>query len=171
MTPETVGPVSRPVDVVNLSPQGLQVHFEATAEECAVLARDFNLPAIRKLAADYRITCSDKGVHVEGKLTAAITQNCVITLEPFDSVVEEEVAVDFAETQGLPEESPADMHEIEPPDEIVNGQIDLGALTAEFLALGLDPYPRKPDADFQFDGGGDRADSPFAALGKLKGEG
>ena len=171
MTPETVGPVSRPIDVVNPPPQGLQVHFEATAEECAVLAKDFKLPAIRTLAADYRITGSAKGVHVEGKVTAAITQICVVTLEPFDSVVEEEVAVDFAEKQGLPAESPTDMHENEPPDEIVNGQIDLGALTAEFLALGLDPYPRKPDADFQFEGGGDRADSPFAALGKLKREG
>ena len=35
---------------------------------------------------------------------------------------------------------------IDPPDEIVNGRIDLGRVTAEFLALGLDPFPRKPDA-------------------------
>ena len=27
-------------------------------------------------------------------------------------------------------------------------QIDLGALAAEFLALGLDPYPRKPGVAF-----------------------
>ena len=53
----------------------------------------------------------------------------------------------------------------------MNGQIDLGALTAEFLALGLDPYPRKPDADFQLRAIGDPADSPFAALGKLKRDG
>jgi hypothetical protein len=63
------------------------------------------------------------------------------------------------------------MHEYEPPDEIVNGQVDLGALTAEFLALGLDPYPRKPGVDFNFEDGSAKPDSPFAALGRLKGEG
>ena len=30
------------------------------------------------------------------------------------------------------------------PDPIIDGKIDLGALAAEFFALGLDPYPRKP---------------------------
>ena len=58
---------------------------------------------------------------------------------------------------------------LEPPDEIVNGQIDLGALTAEFLALGLDPYPRKPGVDFNYRDPADEKDSPFAALSKLKG--
>ena len=52
----------------------------------------------------------------------------------------------------------------------MNGQIDLGALTAEFLALGLDPYPRKPGVDFSYQDPADEKDSPFAALGKLKGE-
>ena len=59
----------------------------------------------------------------------------------------------------------------EPPDEIAGGHVDLGALTAEFLALGLDPYPRKPGVDFNFEDGSTKPDSPFAALGRLKGEG
>ena len=29
------------------------------------------------------------------------------------------------------------------PDPIVDGKVDLGALAAEFIALALDPYPRK----------------------------
>ncbi len=36
----------------------------------------------------------------------------------------------------------------DPPEPIVNGFIDLGQLAAEFLVLGLDPYPRKPGAEF-----------------------
>ena len=31
---------------------------------------------------------------------------------------------------------------------MIDGKIDLGALAAEFFALGLDPYPRKPGAEF-----------------------
>lgn len=171
MTPETVGPLSRLVDVMNLPPQGTQVRVEATAEECAALARDFGLPGIQSLSGDYKLNNSAKGVHVTGAVKAAISQTCVVTLEPFDSQIEEDVEVDFAEPSGMPPEPPTEMHEYEPPDEIVNGHIDLGALTAEFLALGLDPYPRKPGVDFAYQDPADAKDSPFAALGKLKDKG
>jgi hypothetical protein len=36
------------------------------------------------------------------------------------------------------------------------------------LILGLDPYPRKPDAIFQASAVGDDAAHPFAALAALK---
>ncbi|WP_201860197.1 YceD family protein [Microvirga soli] len=168
MTPETVGPLSRLVDVMRVPPRGQDVRVEATAEECAALARDFGLPAIRSLSGDYHLKTSAKGINVTGVIKASITQICVTTLEPFDSNVEEEVEVDFAESSGMPAEPPTDINEDEPPDEIVNGQIDLGALTAEFLALGLDPYPRKPGVDFDYRDPSDEKDSPFAALNKLR---
>jgi hypothetical protein len=166
-TLESVGPLSRPIDAANVPPHGMAVAVVATEEECAALAKDFKLPAIHSLRGDYRLTHSAKGVHVAGTVTAKITQVCVVTLEEFDSTVTEAVEVDFAEPRGMPAEPPTEMHEYEPPDEIVNGHIDLGALTAEFLALGLDPYPRKPGVDFDFKGDEQR-ESPFAALGKLK---
>jgi uncharacterized metal-binding protein YceD (DUF177 family) len=169
MTPETVGPLSRLVDIMRIPPRGQEVHVEATAEECAALARDFGLPGIQALSGDYHLQASAKGIHVTGAVKASITQICVTTLEPFDSMIEEEVEVDFAESSGMPAEPPTDIHEYEPPDEIVNGQIDLGALTAEFLVLGLDPYPRKPGVDFSYRDPADEKDSPFAALNKLKG--
>ena len=166
-TLESVGPLSRLVDVANVPPHGTAVQVVATEEECTALARDFKLPAIRSLTGDYRLSGSAKGIHVAGTVTADITQVCVVTLDEFDSILTEEVEVDFAEPRGMPAEPPTEMHEYEPPDEIVNGQIDLGALTAEFLALGLDPYPRKPGVDFTYEGE-ERNESPFAALGKLK---
>ena len=166
-TLESVGPLSRLVDVANVPPHGTLVHVVATDEECAALAKDFKLPAIRSLKGDYRLTGSAKGVHAAGTVTAEITQICVVTLEEFDSTLTETVEVDFAEPSGMPPEPPTEMHEYEPPDEIVNGHIDLGALTAEFLALGLDPYPRKPGVDFDFVGD-ERRESPFATLSKLK---
>ncbi|NBJ12415.1 YceD family protein [Microvirga arsenatis] len=170
MTPDTIGPLSRLIDVMKIPPRGQEVHVEATAEECSALARDFGLPAIRSLSGDYKLHSSAKGIHVTGVVKASITQVCVMTLDHFDSVIEEEVEVDFAESSGMPAEPPTDINEYEPPDEIVNGQIDLGALTAEFLALGLDPYPRKPGVEFSYRDPADEKDSPFAALNKLKGE-
>ena len=169
MTPQSAGPLSRPVSVERLSPEGLEETVVATPEECAALAKDFKLPAIHSLAGEYRIKGSAKGIHVEGRVIAKVAQTCVVTLDPFDTEIEEEVEVDFAEPSGMPAEPPTEMHEYEPPDEIVNGHVDLGALTAEFLALGLDPYPRKPGVDFDYKGD-DKPDSPFAALAKLKRE-
>ena len=50
-----------------------------------------------------------------------------------------------------------------------SGSIDLGSLAAEFLALGLDPSPRKPGVAFEApaDAG---EETPFAALQTLKGD-
>ena len=62
--------------------------------------------------------------------------------------------------------------DFEPPDVIENGAIDFGALTTEFLALSLDPYPKKSGAAFK--GAGDPPPariSPFDALKVLKKEG
>ncbi|WP_457094427.1 YceD family protein [Microvirga sp. P5_D2] len=170
MTPESVGPLSRLVDVMNIPPRGQENRVEASAEERAALAKDFGLPGIRALSCDFKLTSTAKGIHVTGVVKASITQICVVTLEPFDSDIEEEVEVDFAKSSGMPAEPPTDINDYEPPDEIINGQVDLGALMAEFLALGLDPYPRKPGVDFDFRDPADEKDSPFAALNKLKGE-
>jgi uncharacterized metal-binding protein YceD (DUF177 family) len=170
MTPESVGPLSRPIDVGNVPPAGKHVHVHATPEECAALAKDFGLVGIDALTADLTLTSTAKGVHVTGKVKASITQICVASLDPFDSIVDETIEVDFAEPSGMPPEPPTEMHEYEPPDEIVNGKIDLGAVVAEFLALGLDPYPRKPGVDFDYKDPADAEHNPFAALGKLKGE-
>jgi uncharacterized metal-binding protein YceD (DUF177 family) len=170
MTPETVGPLSRVIDVRNVPPGGKPVHIHATSEECAALAKDFGLPGIESLSADLTLLPAPQGVQVVGEVRAKVTQICVASLEPFDSTITEQVEVAFAEPSGIPAEPPTEMHEYEPPDEIVNGKIDLGSVAAEFLALGLDPYPRKPGVDFDFKDPADAEHNPFAALAKLKGE-
>jgi uncharacterized metal-binding protein YceD (DUF177 family) len=170
MTPESVGPLSRPVSVQHLPPGGLEVTVETTPEERAALAKDFSLPGIHVLSGRFRLSGTPKRVHVEGVVSARVAQICVVTLEAFDDSIEEEVEVDFAApgagSAAVAPEGPG----YEPPDEIAGGHVDLGALTAEFLALGLDPYPHKPGAEFAHEGQ-DREESPFEALRKLKAQG
>ena len=168
MIPNTTGPLSRPVAVNRLPPAGLEVEVVATPEERQAIARDFNLPGIAALTGRYKVTGSLHRVQVRGRITATLTQTCSVTLDPFEASVDEVVEVDFTEPDALPEAVAAEMEKAPTQDEIVNGRIDLGGLTAEFLALGLDPYPRKPGVDFAFGGEADPADSPFAALDKLK---
>ena len=92
------------------------------------------------------------GLHVTGVVSATVGQNCVVTLEPLTNEVEEAVDLVF-----VPKEPPAQEEaETEPrdvkwgdPEPLIGGIVDLGALATEFLILGLDPYPRKPDAVFE----------------------
>ncbi len=100
---------------------------------------------------------------------------CVLTLEPFDSDLAEEVDVDFAEAPASAQAATqadillgAQSGDRDPPDPIEDGAIDLGALAAEFLALGLDPYPRRPGAEFApVTDPHDVIERPFDALKKL----
>ena len=163
MTIDVAIPFSRRIAVADLPPEGLEATVEATPEEREALARDFKLPAIHALTGTFRLSGTRSRVHVSGRVEATVNQICVITLDPFDSDIQENVDVEFA-APGAASQSPGE----DPPDEIVDGTVDLGALTAEFLALGLDPYPRKPGADFTFEAADDRPASPFAALGPLK---
>jgi hypothetical protein len=94
-------------------------------------------------------------VRVSGKVGAEIVQTCVVTLEPIDSKVDEEIEAVF-----LPEDSKLGREgfgvggeiilDAEGPDspEIFSGDvIDVGSLAEEFFALGIDPYPRKTGVD------------------------
>ena len=168
MTPETVGPLSRPVSIAHLPEEGLEVEVEATEEERSALAQDIKLPAIHELRARFRLRGSERRLHVDGAVEGRISQICVVTLDPFETDVREEVEVDFAKPRGGASDQAPLNQDYEPPDEITGGYIDVGALTAEFLALGLDPYPRKPGATFSFETADAASDSPFAGLKKLK---
>jgi hypothetical protein len=55
------------------------------------------------------------------------------------------------------------------PEPLVRDTVDLGGIATEFLVLGIDPYPRKPEAAFEPPPAEDApAANPFAALAALK---
>jgi uncharacterized metal-binding protein YceD (DUF177 family) len=161
-------PLSRPVDVGRLPRGRAEVTVEASPEECAALARTFDIPAVRDLVGRFVLSGTLNRLTVTGTVEAVATQICTVTLEPFEVPVREPVEVVFSdappsedEDEGTAENAP------EPPDPIVNGRIDLGALAAEFLALGLDPYPRKPGVDFEPVASGPES-GPFDVLRRLQ---
>src|SRR3712207_6923624 len=59
-----------------------------------VCSSDLKLPAIRALTGSFRLSGTRSRVRVTGGIKATISQICVVTLDPFDSEVEEEVDVD-----------------------------------------------------------------------------
>lgn len=165
-------PLKRLIAVADIPERGLEVHFEASAEERQAVAEWLETPSVEAVTADYRLLRRGSQVRLEGELQAALTRICGVTLEPFQEDVREPVTMRFSEhasLDGAGEVSAShDAEEEDLPDPIINGRIDIGAVTAEFLALGLNPYPRKPGHDFTYveDQG---KENPFAALAALKG--
>ena len=93
-----------------------------------------------------------------------------MSLETFPVEIEEEVDVKFApvvEDRPARAELDVTMEELDEPDPLIDGMVDLGALAAEFMGLALDPYPRKPGVEFESTLEDDPQPSPFDALGGL----
>jgi len=153
--------------------------FVLTADEATrkAVAQVAGVDHIDSLEAAFSVVRHGRdGVRVTGTVSARVGQTCVVTLEPLANTVHEAVDLVFLPPDELPtaqgeptaaaeeEDQPDD-----PPEPLQNGVLDLGALAVEFLALGIDPYPRKPDARFQDPSPGrDPSEHPFAALAVLK---
>jgi hypothetical protein len=99
-----------------------------------------------------------------------VRQTCVVTLEPLVNEIREPIDLTFV--PGDAASTPAreeDLGAHEPPERLIDGGVDLGAIAAEFLILGIDPYPRREGAVFTApEKSDDAADHPFAALAELK---
>ncbi|MFS8038268.1 YceD family protein [Xanthobacter sp. AM11] len=163
-------PYSHVVAVGDLPPHGLALELVPDAAACAALARHAGVLAVEGLRARLHFAPEGgAGVHLTGELVATVRQACGVTLEPFDTPVREAIDVHFV-PQGTAPREVDEESEQDPPDEVVDGRIDAGALVGEFLALGVDPYPRKPGAVFEPPAEDVAAQSPFAALARLKGE-
>jgi hypothetical protein len=151
--------------------QGLDLTVSADAATRRDLAAADGLVAIESLEADFHV--ARRGLaefNVSGSLRAKITQVCVVSLEPFDTDIVEEIDVDFAPPKAAAQAAAnlGGLGERDPPDPIIDGKIDVGALAAEFLALGLDLYPKKPGVEFMpVSVPAGKEERPFDVLRKL----
>lgn len=169
---ETDSPLSRPLLVASVPPEGLDVDIVATDAERAALAALNDAPEIGRLEAKLHARpFGVAGIAVTGRISADVTRICVVSLEPFPTVVEETISVRFLPAEALPQGQPGEEIELpenDLPDPYTDGVVDLGEVVSEFLTLGLDPYPRKPGAALPADVEGREGASPFAALSRLK---
>lgn len=164
---------SRPVHVHDISGTGRHFNISTSESEREAVARQLGLPAIAELAAKLVVKPFRRdGLAVNGTIHARLTQTCVVSAEDFESTVEAPVDIRFS-PDGKDPNADFDLAELnnpeaeDPPDLLSGDTIDLGAVICEFLALALDPYPRKPGVAFQAPEEGHEL-SPFAALGALK---
>lgn len=166
-------PWSVAVAVDDIPDTGLHIEIEVPAEVRSEMAKIAGLRELRRLSAVFDLTRRGRGVHVAGLVRARVGQTCVVTLEPIESDLEEPVDLLFAPASpeiaaAKAEDGGRAANEGEPPEALVDGKLDLGAVATEFLLLGIDPYPRKSGAEFGVVRAGDDTARPFAALEALK---
>ncbi len=152
---EQASPVSFKAFVSRLPQKGMPVVIDADARQREALSAAHGLLSVERFHAALNVTpWKRNGVKVSGHVEADVTQECVVTLEPLQAAIREDVSGVF-----LPGDSKlgrsgfgdgGEIHiDADGPDspEIFTGDtIDVGALAEEFFGLALDPYPRKEGA-------------------------
>ena len=175
----TKDPWSVPVAVAQIPDTGLHRDFEADRAEREAIAEIAGLRNIPSASASLDLVLKRGGrVHVTGRVRARIGQTCVVTLDPIENEIDEDIDLMFAPPEQISqlsdlveEAGESDMEIPDPPEPIVDGVIDLGRLATDALFLAVDPYPRKPGAVFEpHVEAADPEDHPFAALKALRGD-
>lgn len=147
-----------PFDVEDLPSSGKTVKMIADTPVLKAIAERLLVSDVLSLAAELRLTPQNGGhtVKVTGHFKAEIVQECVITLAPVHSILEDDFEAWYADHEKAIPFNRAKRHmktieegaeiqileEKDDPEALVNGQIDLGEVVIQFLSLSIDPYPR-----------------------------
>jgi uncharacterized metal-binding protein YceD (DUF177 family) len=178
--PEIVPPpLSRTLRVDELK-EGEERVIEVNRAERETIASLLDLRALDRLIFTFRLHRRGQGrLALQGTLAAAVTQTCVVSLEPVESTLDVPVEVEFWPTPMIddlaasPDEA-ASHGTLDWPEPIEGGKIDLGPVIYESLATALDPYPKREGVSFEWSEAPsagaepEQAESPFAALKRLK---
>lgn len=155
---------SRPLAVDRVPANGCYERIVAEPSECEAVAKRIGVTLIHTLSALVKADPWRKGIKMTGTLDVDLERESVVSLEQFRQSLRYEFTRYFMPSSAtVPEEA-------EDIDLIENGQIDMGEIVVETLALELDPYPRKPGEQFKaVDAAAEpKPASPFAALSRLK---
>ena len=154
---------------INQIGERLTRHLVPDAEAAERIARSLDLQGLDGLEAEMTIEPTMLGWRLSGRVRAHAVQTCGITLEPLPVDVDAPFSIDLVEAtpEGAePTEIEIDLED-DSADPIEDGQIDLGGYLVEQLALNLDPFPRKPGAEFVQPPEPEEV-SPFAVLKAFK---
>lgn len=172
------------VKVGHVSTNAFTVKAEADSRELVELAKVWKVVSVEALSADLQINRWKRdGIRVKGKVCARLTQECVVTLDPIETRIEEEFEQIFVPegsklarvVTGSAAEMVLDPDGPDLPETFAGDTLDVGPIISEFVALAIDPYPRKPGAEFADhieldDEQAAKRPSPFAALKDWKSE-
>ncbi|MSP42666.1 MAG: DUF177 domain-containing protein [Alphaproteobacteria bacterium] len=173
-------PIQIDINADSLGSTPSHINFRADAAACKALAVYLKVDSVDNFQAELKVTRWRKhGAKVQGVVSADIVQQCVVTLAPVHSKVTEPVDARFLPAAML-EKAGADGPEVtvdpladDPPEPYVGRIIHLGPLVLEYLALGIEAYPRAPGAVLpagliRTDAENEKRANPFQVLAQLR---
>ena len=146
---------------------GARLDLAADEAERGAIADRLGLRTLERLDAHVVLSRTGPLVRAEGRILAALQQNCVVSGDPVVAHVDEPFALLF-----MPEPETEADEEIELGAEDCDAVFYEGGAIADTLALSVDPYPRSASADAALREAGvlsEEQASPFAVLAALKG--
>lgn len=174
------------LDIQTLAKSGKELKSVANDTELQTLAGQLDVASVQSCEVDWTIKPWRKSdVRVIGTLKASLTQTCSVSLEPLEAQILEEIDVRLTKDERLIEGADAEQKEIDidpegrdPPELFDGRRVQLGEIAFEHLALGLDPYPRSSDVEYDvYQTGksnqqtsniaGEKDASPFSELAQL----
>lgn len=155
---------------------GKPYRFEASSNECALIAERLDLVGVSRLAVSGRLRRGPRSsiVIVHGEIEADVVQRCVVTFDSVPATLTIPFERYFSSEQTEVGEEIIVGVDDEDPDPFDGESLDVGEIATEELALSLEPYPRSPGADevlshlLPQDTSDDESVSPFAKLQALK---
>lgn len=149
--------------------------FEADLAARRQIAKRLDLLSLDGFGGEITVTPWLDGAQIDGRYDAALSQTCSVTAEPLPQSLNNRFSLRVL-PQGSPNaqsedavggEIEIDLEADDPPDVLEDDTLDLTGYAVEHLGLDLDPFPRKPGA--QFTPPQDDAElSPFAVLKAFK---
>jgi hypothetical protein len=146
--------------------------FEADEKARKEVVRLLDLASLDRFSGEITVSAWLDGARIEGRYAATLEQICGITAEPLPVELNGEFSLRVLPpgSANAPEpdtEVDIDPDAEDPPDMLEDETLDLTGYAVEHLSLDLEPFPRKPGAEFVPPV--ETAEiSPFAALRALK---
>lgn len=167
------GEWGRPIRLHEIARGELKLRLEPDAAARARIARDLGLESLPALSAEITVRPWLDGAEIFGRFKATVGQLCSVSAEPFEQPLRGDIDIRVVPA-GSPNAPGESVHEVEleldapdPPDVLEADSIDVSAYVVEHLALEIDPFARKPGAEFAYEPP-TQEESPFAALKGLK---
>jgi uncharacterized metal-binding protein YceD (DUF177 family) len=164
---------TKPLKLHEVGRGPVRLELAPDADERAAVAKRLGLKSLPQLTADVTAKPWLDGVELTGRFDAVVEQICGVTLDPFEQPISGDVFV-RAVPAGSPHASTEEGGELEldpdaddPPDVLVGDALDVAEYVIEHLSLELDPFPRRPDATFDYQPP-EVEESPFSVLKKLQ---
>ncbi len=160
----------------SMPPAGREFTLSVAEDERRQIAEVLGVTEIARLDVALHAVKFRGGMRVTGRVTAAIVQPSVVTLEPVRQEISEPIDRIFLPGGEKPYASAAgaevfvDLDGDDLPDHFDGPEADLSGLIIETLALAIDLYPRADGESLDALGlpEADKDESPFASLKSLK---